>query len=199
MLQSRPLCPALYAISVRRLRTLPAASFRFHLTMDPPAVRLTLPTTKRVVDFHHQAIAQGGRTTKRAARFRRVALKKLLSVFAEQPLCLPWHIYIIPHPFAKFNTILSNFVQIRPHLSKFVQPALESRKNKKIFTACPIPFLPRSVRSERRVDNSRTVRQCSICREMLTVIAGRRFWENEWHKERTRLDHLADHRKRNFE
>ena len=85
--------------------------------------------------------------TKRAARFRRVALKKLLSVFAEQPLCLPWHIYIIPHPFAKINTILSNFVQIRPHLSKFVQPALESRKNKKIFTACPIPFLPRSVRA----------------------------------------------------
>ena len=52
--------------------------------------------------------------------------KKLLSVFAEQPLCLPWHIYIIAHPFAKINTILSNFVQIRPHLSKFVQPALET-------------------------------------------------------------------------
>ena len=64
--------------------------------------------------------------TKRAALFRRVALKKLLSVFAEQPLCLPWHIYIIAHPFAKINTILSNFVQIRPHLSKFVQPALKS-------------------------------------------------------------------------
>ena len=64
--------------------------------------------------------------TKRAARFRRVALKKLLSVFAEQPLCLPWHIYIIPHPFAKINTILPTFVQIRPHLSKFVQPALKS-------------------------------------------------------------------------
>ena len=64
--------------------------------------------------------------TKRAARFRRVALKKLLSVFAEQLSCLPWHIYIIPHSFAKINTILSNFVQIRPHLSKFVQPALKS-------------------------------------------------------------------------
>ena len=62
VLQPRPLCPALYAISVRRLGTLPAASFRFHLTMDPLAVRLTLPTTKRVVDFHHQAIAHGGRT-----------------------------------------------------------------------------------------------------------------------------------------
>ena len=52
--------------------------------------------------------------TKRAARFRRVALKKLLSVFAEQPLCLPRHIYIIPHPFAKINTILSKFVQVCP-------------------------------------------------------------------------------------
>jgi len=86
--------------------------------------------------------------TKRAARFRRVALKKLLSVFAEQPRAFLGTFIIIPYPFAKINTILSNFVQIRPHLSKFVQPALESRKNKKIFTACPIPFLPRSVRSE---------------------------------------------------
>ena len=64
--QSRPLCPALYAISVRRLGTLPAASFRFHLAMDTLAVRLTLPTTKRVVDFHHQAIAHGGRTKHRS-------------------------------------------------------------------------------------------------------------------------------------
>ena len=40
------------------------ASFRFRLTADTLAVRLTLPTTKRVVDFHHQAIAHGGRTTK---------------------------------------------------------------------------------------------------------------------------------------
>ena len=62
VLQPRPLCPALYAISVRRLGTLPAASFRFHLAMDTLAVRLTLPTTKRVVDFHHQAIAHAGRT-----------------------------------------------------------------------------------------------------------------------------------------
>ena len=62
VLQSRPLCPAFYAISVRRLGILPAASFRFRLTADTLAVRLTLPTTKRVVDFHHQAIAHGGRT-----------------------------------------------------------------------------------------------------------------------------------------
>ncbi len=112
---------------------------------------------------------------KRAARFRRVALKKLLSVFAEQLSCLPWHIYIIPHSFAKINTILSKFVHIRPHLSKFVQPAPESRKNKKIFAACPISFLPRSVRSERRVDHSRTIRQGRICRKMLTVIVRKEF------------------------
>ena len=64
VLQPRPLCPALYAISVRRLGILPAASFRFRLTADTLAVQLTLPTTKRVVDFHHQAIAHGGRTRK---------------------------------------------------------------------------------------------------------------------------------------
>ena len=63
-MQPRPLCPALYAISVRRLGTLPAASFRFHLAMDTLAIQLTLPTAKRVVDFHHKAIAHGGRTSK---------------------------------------------------------------------------------------------------------------------------------------
>ena len=70
VLQPRPLCPALYAISVRRLGTLPAASFRFRLTADTLAVRLTLPTTKRVVDFHHQAIAHGGRTKKPSKAFQ---------------------------------------------------------------------------------------------------------------------------------
>ena len=70
VLQSRPLCPAFYAISVRRLGTLPAASFRFRLTADTLAVRLTLPTTKRVVDFHHQAIAHGGRTMNKAGSLR---------------------------------------------------------------------------------------------------------------------------------
>ena len=35
----------------------------FQQQMDTLAVQLTLPTTKRVVDFHHQAIAHGGRTT----------------------------------------------------------------------------------------------------------------------------------------
>ena len=63
VLQPRPLCPALYAISVRRLGTLPAASLRFRLSTDTFVVRLTLPATKRVVDLTRQAIAHGKRTT----------------------------------------------------------------------------------------------------------------------------------------
>ena len=82
--QPRPLCPALYAISVRRLGTLPAASFRFHLAMDTLAVRLTLPTTKRVVDFHHQAIAHAGRTGETPDRTAR-----LVRCFAETDYLQP--------------------------------------------------------------------------------------------------------------
>ena len=63
--------PPSYAVSVRRLGTLPAASFRFHLAVDTLAVRLALPTTKRAVDFHYQAIAHGGRTTKKQDRVMR--------------------------------------------------------------------------------------------------------------------------------
>src|SRR6266480_389149 len=43
---------ASYAISVRRASALPAASFRFHLTMDTLAVRLTIPPVGFVGDFH---------------------------------------------------------------------------------------------------------------------------------------------------
>jgi len=43
---SRPDTTASYAISVRRARTLPAASFRFRLTTDTLAVRLTVPTIR---------------------------------------------------------------------------------------------------------------------------------------------------------
>src|SRR5262249_21368470 len=47
----------LYAISVRRASALPAASFRFHLTMDTLAVRLTIPPVGLVEDFHLQMSA----------------------------------------------------------------------------------------------------------------------------------------------
>ena len=47
----------LYAISVRQASALPAASFRFHLTMDTLAVRLTVPPAGPVEDFHLQVSA----------------------------------------------------------------------------------------------------------------------------------------------
>ena len=114
--------------------------------------------------------------TKRAARFRRVALKKLLSVFAEQPLCLPWHIYIIPHPFAKINTILSNFVQIRPHLSKFVQPALGmlypqagSHFRQKVIRLAQNSFLHVAHRRARCL-LIRTIGEIGQCRQCIVLI-----------------------------
>jgi hypothetical protein len=48
---------ASYAISVRQASVLPAASFRFHLTMDTLAVRLTVPPVGPVEDFHLQVNA----------------------------------------------------------------------------------------------------------------------------------------------
>ncbi len=45
---------ASYAISVRQASALPAASFRFHLTMDTLAVRLTVPPVGPVEDLHLQ-------------------------------------------------------------------------------------------------------------------------------------------------
>src|SRR5258707_13747380 len=48
---------ASYAISVRRASALPAASFRFHLTMDTLAVQLTIPPVGFVGDFHSQVSA----------------------------------------------------------------------------------------------------------------------------------------------
>jgi hypothetical protein len=43
---------ASYAIPVRRASVLPAASFRFSLTTNTLAVRLTVPTVGPVEDFH---------------------------------------------------------------------------------------------------------------------------------------------------
>jgi hypothetical protein len=48
---SSPRMTASYVISVRQASALPAASFRFHLTMDTLAVRLTVPLTGPVGDL----------------------------------------------------------------------------------------------------------------------------------------------------
>ena len=53
-----------YAVSVRRCRILPTASFRFRLTTDTLAVRLMVPTTKPIADFHRQVTAHVGRIAK---------------------------------------------------------------------------------------------------------------------------------------
>jgi len=47
---------ASYAISVRQASALPAASFRFHLTMDTLAVRLVVPLAGSTGDLHPQVI-----------------------------------------------------------------------------------------------------------------------------------------------
>ena len=47
----------LYAISVRQASVLPAASFRFNLTVDTLAVQLTVPPVGPVRDFHPQVSA----------------------------------------------------------------------------------------------------------------------------------------------
>ena len=65
-LPSYPYFPALYVVSVRQVRGLPTASFRFHLTVNTLAVQLcasSLPTRTR--DFHPLEPAHGGRTRTR--------------------------------------------------------------------------------------------------------------------------------------
>ena len=42
-----------------------------------PCLRLMLPTTKRIVDFHHQVIAHAGRTTRKAPGRGRVPFSKV--------------------------------------------------------------------------------------------------------------------------
>jgi len=62
-LQHHPMQTALYVVSVRWTNLLLTASFRFHLAMDTLAVQLTLPTTKRVRDFHPIAINHASHTS----------------------------------------------------------------------------------------------------------------------------------------
>src|SRR5690625_2678446 len=52
-----PSVTASYALSVRQASALPAASFRFHLTADTLAVRLTVPPAGSVGDLHPQVSA----------------------------------------------------------------------------------------------------------------------------------------------
>jgi hypothetical protein len=59
---------ASFEISVREVSVLPAASFRFHLTMGTFAVRLTIPHARFVCDFHPLVNAPC-RARKREARF----------------------------------------------------------------------------------------------------------------------------------
>ena len=54
-------------ISVRQVKVLPPASFRFHLTMDTLALGYSLPATGRLRDFHPLEYAPAGRTTKKKA------------------------------------------------------------------------------------------------------------------------------------
>ena len=70
-LPSYPYFPALYVVSVRQVRGLPTASFRFHLTVNTLAVQLcasSLPTRTR--DFHPLEPAHGGRTKNTAIPLR---------------------------------------------------------------------------------------------------------------------------------
>ena len=63
LLQTYPYFRASYVISVRRTKSLPTASFRFHLTMGTLAVRLyTSSLPRRVRDFHPLERAHGAQT-----------------------------------------------------------------------------------------------------------------------------------------
>ena len=68
LLQTYPYFRASYVISVRRTKSLPTASFRFHLTMGTLAVRLyTSSLPRRVRDFHPLERAHGAQTKKEDA------------------------------------------------------------------------------------------------------------------------------------
>ena len=69
--QTCPYFRALYVISVRRTKSLPTASFRFHLTMDTLAVQLyTSSLPRRVRDFHPLERAHGAQAKKKESKNR---------------------------------------------------------------------------------------------------------------------------------
>ena len=53
-------------ISVRQTKSLPTASFRFHLTMDTLAFSYVFPTTGHAKDFHLLEYAHAERTQKKS-------------------------------------------------------------------------------------------------------------------------------------
>ena len=57
--------PAYYTVAVRRVSTLPAASFRFYLTIDTLAVKLMIPLTGLIRDLHPIVKRPAGRTKKK--------------------------------------------------------------------------------------------------------------------------------------
>ena len=64
-LQTYPYFRALYVISVRRTKSLPMTSFRFHLTMDTLVNRLyTSSLPRRIWDFHPLERAHGAQTNR---------------------------------------------------------------------------------------------------------------------------------------
>ena len=81
LLQTYPYFRASYVISVRRTKSLPTASFRFHLTMDTLAVQLyTSSLPRRVRDLHPLERAHGAQT-KRPPLMR----------WSKNALLLPYH------------------------------------------------------------------------------------------------------------
>ena len=100
---------ASYAVSVRQASALPAASFRFHLTMDTLAVRLTFPPVGPVEDLHLQWVRPAGRTNKK------IRVDQAHPIVALIFLRLP-----------NFSTPGSRFAIKPPRLWLFLFPSLKS-------------------------------------------------------------------------
>lgn len=72
-----PTTTAFHAIPVRQASALPAASFRFLLAEDTLAVRLTVPLTGPVEDFHLQVIQSPPRGLEQRLRATRHAWRTI--------------------------------------------------------------------------------------------------------------------------
>ena len=110
LLQTYPYFRALYVISVRRTKSLPTASFRFHLTVDTLAVQLcasSLP--RRTWDFHPLEPAHGGQTKRAGSSF----WKNLLLKHSFYPLT-GFLIFIIFQPFPVIFVLRISTINSRP-------------------------------------------------------------------------------------